>query len=53
LADFNLVPQNTLLYGSIARDDAGACYVVGISADRPVAFKVQVEPQVASGISDR
>jgi hypothetical protein len=53
LADFNLVPQNTLLYGSIARDDAGACYVVGISADRPVAFKVQVEPQVASDVSDR
>ena len=53
LADFNLVPQNTLLYGSIVRDDAGACYLVGISADRPVAFKVHVERQAASGVSDR
>jgi hypothetical protein len=32
---------SSLLYGSLTRDDEGACYVVGTRHDRPVLLRVQ------------
>ncbi len=51
LVNFGLVPGETLLYGSLACDDAGACYIVGISNYRPCAFKVQIDTSSAADAS--
>src|SRR5205085_3083987 len=40
LKEVEIDPTKTLLYGSLARDDQGACYIVGLTNNRPLALKV-------------
>ena len=43
LPELGIDPDKTLLYGSLARDDAGNCYLVGITDNRPLALRVQID----------
>jgi hypothetical protein len=42
LAELGIDPDKTLLYGSMARDETGNCYLVGLTNNRPLALKVPI-----------